>query len=69
MIWFLPGHVQNFRPDAILKEIGNIGDTGTCSSDTLLCCILSATSAGGCPTVIINSQHVNNTIQTPVRNT
>jgi hypothetical protein len=62
MIWFLPGHVHNFRPDAILKEIGNVGDMGTCSFDTLLCSIFSATSAGGCPPVTINSQHVSNTI-------
>jgi hypothetical protein len=69
MIWFLPGQVQNFRPDAILKEIWNIGDTGTCPSDILLCSILSATSAGGCSPVTINSHHVSNIIQTPVRNT
>jgi hypothetical protein len=69
MIWFLPGHVQNFRPDATLKETGNVGDMGTHSLDTLFCSILSARSAGGWPPVITNSKNVSNTVQTLARNT
>jgi hypothetical protein len=46
MIWFLPGHVKYFRPNAIFKETGNVGATGTSSSDPLSWSILGATPIG-----------------------
>jgi hypothetical protein len=66
MIWFRPGQAQDFRPDAIQEEIGNVGDTWTSSSDSLPCSILSAVPTRWWMPVTTNLQYISNIIKNPV---